>query len=286
MVLYNNAGEKLTDGEKITSELISFYKNLMGSATDTVKPDMNIISNGPCLNASQEKYLSDPVIRDEIKEALFSIPGNKARSPDGYSMSFFKSAWGIIGEEISLAIEDFFKTGKLLGEINSTSITLIPKVQCPRTPSDFRPIACYNCLYKFLSKNLTNRMKSLMGTLVNEAQSAFIKGRQITSNILLAHELVKNYSGKHISLRVMLNIDIKKAFDTINWDFLKDMLVGLGFPEAMINWIMACITSPKYSIALNRSLHGYFKGKRGLRDFSAVSSLEANSSKRLVFLEE
>ncbi|XP_020261317.1 uncharacterized protein LOC109837465 [Asparagus officinalis] len=211
------------------------------------------------------------VSREEIRDAVFSMSENKAPGPDGFSMSFFKTAWGIIGDEVSVAIEDFFKNGKLLGEINSTSINLIPKVQCPKMPSDFRPIACCNCLYKFISKILTNRIKSVMGSLVNEAQSAFVKGRQITSNVLLAHELVKNYSRKHISPRVMLNMDIKKAFDTINWDFLKEMLCGLGFPETMIGWIMACITSPKYSIALNGSLHGYFKGKRGLRQGDPLS---------------
>ncbi|XP_020258895.1 uncharacterized protein LOC109835329 [Asparagus officinalis] len=102
---------------------------------------------------------------------------------------------------------------------------------------------------------------------------AFVKGRQISSDILLTHELVKNYNTKHISPRVMLNIDIKKAFDIISWKFLKEMLIGLGFLDAIIKWIMACITSPKYSIALNGSLHGYFK----------VSGLDANSSKCSIF---
>ncbi|XP_020270958.1 uncharacterized protein LOC109846146 [Asparagus officinalis] len=104
-----------------------------------------------------------------------------------------------------------------------------------------------------------------MGYLVNEAQSAFVKGRQISSNIMLAPELIKNYSRKNISPRAMINIDIKKAFDTISWSFLSDLLLGLGFPDTMIKWIMACITSPKYLISLNGSLYGYFKGERGLR---------------------
>ncbi|XP_020266817.1 uncharacterized protein LOC109842337 [Asparagus officinalis] len=69
----------------------------------------------------------------------------------------------------------------------------------------------------------------------------------------------------------MLNVDIKKAFDTVSWKFLSYMLKGLGFPIAMINWIMACITSPKYSISLNGSLHGYFKGDRGLRQGDPLS---------------
>ncbi|XP_020254213.1 uncharacterized protein LOC109831293 [Asparagus officinalis] len=264
-------GKKLTDEEKIISEFISFYKNLMGTNSATANVDRNIISNGPCLSEAQARALSNPVTREEIKEAVFSMSENKAPGPDGYSISFYKSAWGVVGDEISLAIEDFFKTGKLLGEINSTAITLIPKIQCPKSPVDFRPIACCNCLYKFISKILANRIKSVMGFLVNEAQNAFVKGRQISSNILLAHELAKNYNRKYISPRAMLNIDIKKAFDTINWGFLKEMLTGLGFPDAYVGWIMACITSPKYSIAFNGALHGYFKGERGLRQGDPLS---------------
>ncbi|XP_020272568.1 uncharacterized protein LOC109847747 [Asparagus officinalis] len=69
----------------------------------------------------------------------------------------------------------------------------------------------------------------------------------------------------------MISIDIKKAFDTINWDFTNEMLNGLGFPVKMINRIMACISSPKFSISLNDSLHGYFKGQRGLRQCDPLS---------------
>ncbi|XP_020243178.1 uncharacterized protein LOC109821400 [Asparagus officinalis] len=189
---------------------------LLGTSVATSPPDRNIIKTGPCLTETQVRDLSKPVSKEEIKEAIFSMSDNKAPGPDGYSASFFKTAWPIIGEDILKSIGDFFRNGKILFTINSTSITLVPKVQCPKTPADFRPIACCNYLYKFISKVLANRIKSVMGYLVDEAQSAFVKGRQISSNISLAHELIKSYNRKHISPRVMLNIDIKKAFDTIS----------------------------------------------------------------------
>ncbi|XP_020266774.1 uncharacterized protein LOC109842288 [Asparagus officinalis] len=139
-----------------------------------------------------------------------------------------------------------------------------------------------------------------MGSLVNEAQSAFVQGRQITSNTMLA-ELVKSYSMKHISPRAMINIDIRKAFDSISWSFIQSVLTGLGFPKVMINWIMVCITTPKYSISFNGGLHGYFKGEHDLllfakgetysvqklyqtfKSFGEVSGLEANPDKCSIF---
>ncbi|XP_020259034.1 uncharacterized protein LOC109835466 [Asparagus officinalis] len=274
LVLYKSSGERITEPEDVANELISFFKNQMGTAVVTTKPDINIIKNGYRLNDDQASYLAAPVSKDEIRIAVFSLSDNKSPGPDGFSASFYKSTWHIIGEEVTNAIEEFFTSGKLLGAINSTSLTLIPKVNCPKSPSDFRPISCCNCIYKFISKIIANRIKSVLGCLINEAQCAFVKGRQISNNILLAHELVKNYGRKSISPRIMLNIDIKKAFDTISWSFLEDMLNGLGFPKMMITWIMACITSPRYSISLNGTLYGYFKGERGLRQESYAGRLQ------------
>ncbi|XP_020249299.1 uncharacterized protein LOC109826691 [Asparagus officinalis] len=220
MVLYNSSGERITEADNITNELTSFFKNLMGTAVVTTKPDINIIKNGYCLNDVQASCLAAPVSKDEIRNAVFSLSDNKSPGPDGFSVSFYKSTWQIIGEEVTNAIEEFFKSGKLLGAINATSITLIPKVNCPKSPSDFRPISCCNCIYKFISKILASRIKPILGCLINEAQCTFVKGRQISNNTLLAHELVKNYGRKTISPRTMLNIDIKKSLRYYQLEFL------------------------------------------------------------------
>lgn len=129
----------------------------------------------------------------EIKEAMFDIEDSKAPGPDGFTAKFFKASWGIIGKEVCLAIQEFFNSGKLLGELNATLISLVPKIPTPNKVSDFRPIACCNVLYKCISKVITNRIKGVLGKIVNENQSAFIVGRQITDNILFAQELLRGY---------------------------------------------------------------------------------------------
>ena len=86
---------------------------------------------------------------------------------------------------------------KLLGEINATVISLIPKVQQPNKVSDFRPIACCNVLYKCISKILTSRIKGALDKLVNFNQSAFIPGRIIQYNLMIAQELLKGYNCKN-----------------------------------------------------------------------------------------
>ena len=72
--------------------------------------------------------MARPVTRDEIKLVIFSLNENKALGPDGYNVHLFKNAWSIIGEEVVDAIHNFFVNGRLLREINSTAIALVPKV--------------------------------------------------------------------------------------------------------------------------------------------------------------
>ncbi|GKE14923.1 RNA-directed DNA polymerase, eukaryota, reverse transcriptase zinc-binding domain protein [Tanacetum coccineum] len=143
---------------------------------------------------------ANKMIRDineeEIKDSMFDIGDNKAPGPDGYTSTFFKKSWNVIGKDICLAIKDFFRNGKLLGEVNATIISPILKIHHPNKVSDFRPITCFNVLYKCISKILTNKIKSSLDVIVNPNQSAFIPGRIIQDNLMLSQELLKGYNCK------------------------------------------------------------------------------------------
>ncbi|GJV09459.1 putative RNA-directed DNA polymerase [Tanacetum coccineum] len=107
--------------------------------------------------------------------------------------------------------------------------------------------------------------------LVNLNQSAFVPGRRISYNILLTQELMHNYHLDRGPPRCAFKVDIQKAYDTVDWVFLKEVLVGFGFHPRMIGWIMECVSSTSFSISINGYLHGYFKGKRGLRQGDPMS---------------
>ncbi|KAL0289214.1 UNVERIFIED_CONTAM: hypothetical protein Sradi_7078700 [Sesamum radiatum] len=97
---------------------------------------------------------------------------------------------------------EFFRTGRLLRQVNATLITLIPKVSNPTVVGEFRPISCCNVLYKVITKILVQRMRGILDKLVSPTQNAFVPGRSISDNILLAQELFSGYNQRHLPLDV------------------------------------------------------------------------------------
>lgn len=203
--------------------------------------------------------------RQDIRAALFDIGNEKSPGPDGYTSYFFKNAWNIIGEDFCQAIWEFFRTGKLLKQLNHCVISLIPKSKVATRVGEFRPISCCNMTYKVITKLLADRLGKVLPFIVDSAQSTFIQGRSMVENIHLAQELMRGYSRKRTTPKCTLKVDIRKAYDTISWSFLHEVLLQLEFPAVFVGWIMACVTSPSYSLRINGENVGFFKGKRGLR---------------------
>ncbi|KAL0283744.1 UNVERIFIED_CONTAM: hypothetical protein Sradi_7218900 [Sesamum radiatum] len=212
------------------------------------------------LTVDEAEALIAPVSSAEIRQAIFDIDETKAPGPDGYSAGFYKAAWPVIGGEVTQAILDFFRTGRLLKQINATLISLIPKVSNPAVVAEFRPISCCNVLYKAITKILVQRMRSILDTLISPSQNAFVPGRSIGDNVLLAQELFSGYNQRNLPPRCALKVDLRKAYDTVEWDFLKAALTLFGFPERFIQWIAECVTTPSYSVCINGAPHGFFRG--------------------------
>jgi len=149
--------------------------------------------------------------------------------------------------------------------VNSTILALIPKKMEAKEIKDYRPISCCNVLYKVISKIIANRLKRVLPQFIAGNQSAFIKDRLLIENLLLATELVKDYHKDSVSERCAIKIDISKAFDSVQWSFLRNVLLTLDFPQEFVHWIMLCVTTASFSVQVNRELAGYFNSLRGLR---------------------
>ncbi|XP_023644456.1 uncharacterized protein LOC111832379 [Capsella rubella] len=217
--------------------------------------------------------LISPVTREEIWHALSSLPSGKACGPDGYTKEFYISAWSIVGQDCVVDVQSFVLFGQKPRAVNATLLCLIPKnpKADSATMKDYRPISCCNILYKVISKILANRLKKILPEFVAPNQSAFIQGRLLLENVLLATELVKDYHKGTISSRSAIKFDISKAFDTVKWSFIISIFQALGFPDLFIKWIYACISTASFSVVVNGELEGFFASNRGVRQGCSLS---------------
>ncbi|XP_021985901.1 uncharacterized protein LOC110882124 [Helianthus annuus] len=258
------------EGSGVAAALVTHYSNFLGVEDQVTSINLdsmfvNVLTHEAAANMVRQ------VTREEVKAAMFNIGENKAPGPDGYTSAFFKKAWDIIDTEVTDAVLDFFDNGKLLKQLNHTILALIPKKDIPDSVLDYRPISCCNVLYKCISKIITDRIKGSLGALVSINQSAFVPGRKTSDNILLTQELMHNYHLNRGPARCAFKIDIQKAYDTVSWSFLKAILIRFGFDQRMVQRIMMCVSTASYSLSVNGNLHGFFKGKRGLRQGDPMS---------------
>jgi hypothetical protein len=272
--LWDDQGNRVEEVEQIKQVAASFYKKLLGtnqlqftaSKADRVRHLISV-----AISTDQAALLEKEITADEIKDTLFNMKNNKAPGLDGFPVEFFKSAWSVVGQDFIAAIKDFFVSSKLLTEVNATILSLVPKKVNPSAMGDFRPIACCNVVYKCITKILANRMLLFLSELISMNQSAFIPSKSIAENVLLAQELVRNYHKDRGQPRCTLKIDLMKAYDSVDWEFLICCLQCFGFLTRFINWIRVCITSPRFSVCINGTMVGYFEGKRGLRQGDPLS---------------
>ncbi|KAL6505387.1 hypothetical protein OROGR_025204 [Orobanche gracilis] len=295
LVLFDDLGNKLVEDVDIKREIMSFYQKLLGTPANTsLAVDIQAVQAGNILTHHHRLALVAPITADEIYKALMSIGDASAPGADGFTAKFYKCSWHIIGSDIIDAIQDFFLNGRLLKSLNTSLITLIPKSQTTNSIRDYRPIACCNVLYKIISKVITNRLGKVMQYLTGDEQAAFVPGRYIHDNTILAQEIIKGYGRQHISARCMVKMDLQKAYDSIQWNFVEHLLRTLGFPAIFVQWIIVCLNTVSYQINVNGQLTEPFKGGKGdlksvhaildcFERFSKTTGLIANRRKSEIY---
>ncbi|KAK9756010.1 hypothetical protein RND81_01G066800 [Saponaria officinalis] len=192
--------------------------------------------------------------RDFIAQgaSLKGIDPHKSPDSDGFSSGFITSAWDIVGTDLVNCVQEFFRSGHM-----TRHKTVVNSI------FNFRPIACCTTIYKIISCILAGRPE----------QSAFVKGGNIFDNIILTQRLVKNYEWKNLTPRCLIKVDIRKAFDTLQWKYISQMLQALNFPKSNWSGIRQGDPLSPYIFVLNMEP----------QDFAASSGLHPNLEKNEIY---
>ncbi|XP_021736564.1 uncharacterized protein LOC110703122 [Chenopodium quinoa] len=179
------------------------------------------------ISTKQNLDLLKPYMKDEIFAALNQMHPCKAPGPDGMHAIFYQKFWHIVGDDVTSFVSDILHGYSSLDLVNRTNIALIPKVNEPKTTAEFRPISLCNVLYKLVSKALVMRLKLILPGIVSENQSAFVPGRLITDNALIAMELFHTMKKRSKGRKgtIALKLDMSKAYDRVEWGFLHDSIL-------------------------------------------------------------
>jgi hypothetical protein len=267
---FTNHNQTPLNLNELKQEGINYFNNLFSSERtnhmeyllDTIPKLVNDLDNEMLCAIPSEM---------EIWHNLSSMNKDGAPGPDGFTAKFFQTQWEIIKAELHNSIIQIFKGYPFPKAWKATFISLIPKKDRPSSFKDFRPISLCNVLYKLVSKILSTRLEKLLPKLISKEQGAFVENRIIHDNIALTQEMAQHIHTKIRGGNIILNIDMEKAFDRLEWHFIYKVMEKFGFSKSWIVLISNCIEDIPFSVLIKGSSSSFFTSSRGLRQGDPLS---------------
>ncbi|XP_062021093.1 uncharacterized protein LOC133737577 [Rosa rugosa] len=270
--LFDEDNKWCTEDEDIENIVLSYFRGLFTSSSPIGFERISDVI--PRLVTDELNVeLTKPISLDEVHRALRQMHPSKAPGPDGFSPSFYQHFWAVVGPDVLEAVRGFIGCEQRTRLINHTHVTLIPKVKDLELVTQLRPISLCNVIYKVGSKVLANRLKPLLDNIISPFQSAFVPGRLISDNSLVAFEIshfLKRRRRGNVGYGA-LKLDMSKAYDRVEWSFLRYVLLGFGFSIVWTQWIMCCVETVSYSFMINGEPRGHLIPSRGLRQGDSIS---------------
>lgn len=265
------SGDQICTSQQEKAAIIDeFYANLLGSCAAR-EHSINLDELG--IPVHELPDLDLPFTEEEVWSTIKQMPSDKAPGPDGYTGRFYKTCWPIIKEDIMAAISAVWSRKMVnFGILNSAYITLLPKKEDADQPKDFRPISLVHSFAKLITKLLSNRLAPKLQDMVSPIQSAFIKGRFIQDNFMLVQQTAR-FLHQQKEPRILLKLDISKAFDSVSWPFLLENLRHLGFGQIWRDIISGLLYTSTTQVLMNGVPGDLISHRRGLRQGDPLSPM-------------
>jgi hypothetical protein len=217
--------------------------------------------------------LEEGFTEEEVRAVIADIAADKAPGPDGFIGVFLKQSWSIIKADLMQAINYFHQQHEQhFTHLNSAHVVLLPKKPGAKSVADYRPISLTHSVAKLISKLLASRLAPELKFLVSRSQSAFIKRRSIQDNFMYTQNVVRAlHRSKKAGL--FLKLDIAKAFDSVRWDYLLEVLQAMGFGPKWRGWVSILLSTTSSAVLLNGIRGKWYKHYTGLRQGDPLSPM-------------
>ena len=266
-----NSGKEYKGQEEVQNCIKEFYQELYSLkpiARENSEDDFYV--NCPKLSQENKKFMDDSLTLKDLSDALktckMSAPG-----PDGIPYVVYKSLWKITGQIILDAWNFSLQTGMLAPSHIESIITLLPKEgKDTEEIKNWRPITLLNCDAKIITKAIANKMSKILNTIIDPTQTAYVPGRSVSDN-LRSNFFIKNYCSKKDIESALISLDAKKAFDSVNHEYIKKTLEAYGFGDLFIRTFEVLYKNITARILVNGYTTDSIKIQRGVKQGDALS---------------
>jgi hypothetical protein len=260
----------MVNNEQMADALFEHFSGLLGSPALRSRTARLDLLDLPSLDLSS---LDVCFSEEEIWAVIRDIPAEKAPGPDGFNGLFYKKAWPIIKGDIVAAFNAFWALdGRSFHLVNEALLILLRKKSNAEAINDYRPISLMHSIGKLITKCLASRLSTCLSSLDKSNQTAFIRGRCIQDNFRTV-QLSCKLLNKLGAPAVLMKIDIAKAFDSVSWPFLLEVLQHAGFSRRWRDWMALILSTASTRILLNGRPGARICHARGLRQGDPLSPM-------------
>ena len=259
------SGHAVSTWEEIAGAAVAHYTNILGKSEEmdpqAIRQILNVQTE--VITEADQESMEAEITIDELYKAAKAIGQNKCPGEDGTPVEFFVCNWQVVGSTLHRALQEGIRSGRLDPIFTKGYLVLLSKQGDPRLFSNKRPLTMLNALYKIAAKAFQLRLTKVLKNFITAQQSAFIPRRSIHHSVLLMSKLVLHANKSGLE-HILLKLDMKKAYDMVEWEFLHLLLTKYGFGPNFLQFLQAAQATQSSAVRVNGQLSLYFPNQRSL----------------------